>query len=258
MLNNVLLLSWQDILSVILGGLATAIGVSLTFLSAPLPGILSLPIIAGFAILLSSISVLLQASSVDRTVQEDQTKPQEDVIELPREIYEGQLDDSYRAGLNEGRHSGIQQSQDIIRSILEENIDETSITLTEKQISEEGLSDLQNDIEGLRSQVTTIKDQNEVLNDSFQSQFDKIEDQIESMEQEIEDIRSSTVTNFESFEKRSELEQKIEDNRQYTRTIYQIVKDNVEDFDPPSQENSDAEEMSNEIRESVEKERELE
>lgn len=240
MLNERLQLSWQDILSIIFTGLATATGMSFSFLPTPLPGPLSRLILAGFAVFLTSIAALLQASKVGEPPQNNQREPQVDTIELPRRTYQQQLDQSYNSGYYEGRYDGIQESQEVINSSPDENMSETSQKGSEVHENEILPSNLENEINALKSELNAIKEQNSSgTNNSVQSQIDEIESQIESIEGEVENLQSRTVSNFELVEKENELKEKIKDNKHYIHTVYQIIKDNVDDFEPPSQENSD-------------------
>ncbi|WP_135853633.1 hypothetical protein [Halorussus salinus] len=102
-----------DLLSVVFGGIGAGMGAALNFISAPLPGFFSVSLIGAIAVLLTVLSLLLQAVSIGEPEEEGET------IEVPVSVYNSHLTSTQKAGYYEGRYEGSREQEKTIgRKVL--------------------------------------------------------------------------------------------------------------------------------------------
>ncbi|WP_143095501.1 hypothetical protein [Halopelagius inordinatus] len=106
-----------DLLSVVFGGLGAGMGVGLAFLPDSLPGFLSIQLIGAIAVLLTVLSLLIQAVSIEEETEETE----QETVEVPVSVYNSHLGSIREAGYYEGRYNRYREQLITERTVVQEN-----------------------------------------------------------------------------------------------------------------------------------------
>lgn len=206
-------ISKKDITSVILSGITTAIGVSLSLPSLPssLPEPLSTPILGGIAVLLASSAALLQVVDSEEDSQEttDEYRKNE-IVRMPKETYERQLERAQQQGIDRTKHT------------------RAHFSTKDSTISEDEFEELKQKVQSLEKLINSFDGNIDT------SEIDEINSKFDDLEENVNKLRSESVSNFEFEQKRKELDERIEENHKSALYLFQIAKDHLHSWEPPT------------------------